>query len=234
MTLPLDFKYMPLLRAIGKESIEDLTKIVRQSRDICFYGLKGSTKTLGMTALSVPKWLDGWQIYANYNIFLPEIQELNLKKPIKVSTLNDFRHIGDNDIKNLLIGDDIERYISSKFKSNMEKKEILSITLDFGKAGSGIDFWYSCKSPLEADKSERRVSDAYVKCSAMLQFIPRTLDEYMFMKDYIDFYESIMEVHDSIDVNNVSSYYKIRNLELWCELYDTRYKIKDLPISRSA
>lgn len=218
-----------LVDLVGKSSINELTPVRRQSQDICWYGPKGSSKSLCMTIYAVKKWYNHWKIFANYDIFLPDIPEYGLHAPKKVETIGDIEKIYDVEGRILFIGDDVEKYISSKFKTREEKRNIISLITDFGKVGSGVDFWYSCKSPLETDKSERRVSDCYVKCNCELMFSPSTIEEYDFMKKYLDFYHSILEVHNGRDINAVDRYVEIKNLHAFCELYDTRYRIRDLP-----
>jgi len=224
----------PLLSLVGKDNISDLLPIVRSSRDCCFYGPKGSMKTLTLTFYIIHFYKKGYQVLCNYPIVgLPNVHVLGWKKPILVSSLKDFDVLDVMDCKFIFVCDDAERWISSKFLSRDEKRDILEVTTNFGKYGKGCDFYWSTKEPLEADKTVRRTSDTYIKCFSLLKYMPNNLDEFLFMREFLDFYMAHLEVYFDDDLSKPDMTIDIDNVEKVAKFYDTRYKIKDLPTMKT-
>lgn len=178
----------------------------RSSNDFCFYGPKGSGKTIAMSYFALYFYLKGIPICSNYHLNLPHRF---------ISSLDEVAEMRDC----VFLGDDFEKWGSSKFLTNREKKMLLECTLNFGK--NNIIFIWSCKRPLEIDKTLRASSvDYFVKCSMVLKYEPKSYDDYLNMSRYLDAHIIQMEVYNSIDLSLDRVCY-LDDLDLYSSLYDT-------------
>lgn len=189
------------------------TPLKRISYDFCFYGAKGSGKTIAMCYFALFFFLKGYTICANFDLSIPYIRIRNLE-----------------DIKQMkncvFLGDDFEAWASSKFLTNKDKKELLECTLNFGKRN--IIFIWSCKRPLEIDKTLRATSiDYFVKCKMLLKNSPVTYKNYIEDSKFLDAHLIEMEVYNSINLKLDRVVY-LDNLDVWCKLYRTEEEIQQL------
>jgi len=184
------------------------TPLKRTNLDVCFYGNKGSGKTIAMTYFAFKKYLEGYRVYSNYNL---DFDHTLLR------TIHDFTTIQGNGA--VLLCDDFESWVSSKFRSNNEKKDMLEASLNFGKRNINYFYW-SCKRAMEIDKTLRACVDYFVKCDMVLKDYDGDGDD-----QYLENYVVSCDVYGGLDLMNVQRII-IDNLELWAELYNTSEEIK--------
>lgn len=164
-----------------------------------------------MTYFAFLLWLKGYDIYSNYHLEFPY-------SPIK--TLENFNNVKDG----VLLCDDFENWVSSKFRSANEKKDVLNASLQFGKRNINYFIW-SCKRPLEIDKTLRQTIDYFVECNMELKYMPSKKYDIDFLEKYLDNYRSRLNVYSAVDLKPVQEVL-VDDLNLWCELYDTKQEIK--------
>lgn len=196
--------------------IEDLTPKRRVSHDIIFFGGKGSYKTLSMTAVAFFEGLEGRAIASNYRMYFDE--------SFDYTYINSFEDV-ENLYNQLVILDDAENWVSSKFVKADQKKDVLKITTNLGKRR--CDSLISCKNPLEVDKTIRRPCDFYVHCVEYPEFVGDSYDDFIFYRKHLDFNSVLLECIDPIS-NRIFRRMILRNIDLFCELYDTTEEIKGL------
>ena len=188
--------------------------IKRNSYDFCFYGGKGSGKTIAMTYYGFIEYLNGKKVYSNYKLEYPHIRIKNIEE-----------------IKNMQKGcalfDDIEAWSSSKFISNKDKKDLLECILNFGKK-SITPFIWSCKRPLEIDKTLRGCGiDYFVKCNMLLKETPKDDIEYKEFSKYLDAHVIEMNIFRADDLTLDRVVY-LDNLDIWSMLYETTEEVEQL------
>jgi len=204
--------------------LTQLTPLKRTSNNLCLYGPPGTGKTLETTHEGFWRYIEGDGVFANYPLLFPNDPDEGFYQATyfdKLPKLNE--DLDDCESKRkLIIGDDFERYASSKFKYNLEKKDLVDIILDWGK--QNIDFIWTCKRPLEVDKSIRGPTLNYARISKYLKVMPKTIQEYEFYKEYLDFYYLEIMLMDletglPLEIKNLD------NLPLWAKWYDTTWKV---------
>lgn len=185
----------------------------RSTNGICFFGNMSSGKTFAMVYYAFKLWLDGYTIYSNVHLEFPYVP---------VVSLDDLSNIRDG----VFLGDDFEKWASSKFITNRDKSDLLEATLQFGKRKVSPFLW-SCKRPLEVDKTFRYVTNWYVACRLLLKYMPRTYSEYEYMSGFLDAHVIEMQVYDSLTLGLDRVSY-LDDLDLYCNLYDTSQEISHL------
>jgi len=188
-----------------------LTPLRRQSRDFCFYGSKSSGKTLSMVYFAFLWFIRGKRVFSNF--------PLNFEHTL-VNSLSDLRDIKSG----VFLGDDLERWASSRFRSNTDKSDLLEVMLDFGKRS--VDCYWSCKYPLAVDKGLRSTVDSWVSCNMVLKSNYHSLDAFLEAEKFLDNYFVQMDIYGN-DLKLDRTCF-LSNLELWCELYDTMTEIKEI------
>ena len=198
-----------------------VTPIARQSNDICFFGLKGSGKSLAMGYYAFKKYLADYEIFSNYAFIFPYT-------PVK--SLYDVQNLMEQtEKKKILIIDDAERWLDSKFLTLGQKKGLLNLTLDLGKAGYGCDIWFSGKRPVAIEKGLRATTDLWIECTMVLKnYDLKSYNEFLDYKRYLDNYMIQMDTYDG-NLEYVCTSY-LDNLPVWGELYDTKQTIKKLEV----
>lgn len=193
--------------------VEYKIPLKRHSLTFMFYGQRGSGKTLAMAYFALYYYLKGYTIYSNVHLNIPYT-------PIK--DMEDLKKIQ----RGVALLDDFELWASSKFHTNKEKKELLQQMIFFGKRD--IIQLLSCKRPLELDKSTRASGcDFFVKCKMRLKETPKSIEEYEEMSNYLDAHVIEMEVYDGVTLK-LDRITVLDNLDIYCELYDTKEEIKTL------
>lgn len=191
------------------------TRLRRLHRDICFFGRKGSGKNLSMVYYAFLSFLKGKRIYSNFKLEFPHTL---------VRSLDDIREVHDG----ILLADDFENWASSKFRSNVDKQDLLDITLDFGKRQ--VDFWYSTKRPMEIDKTIRSITDKFVRCNLLLVADFSTVEDYLDVSRYLDNYVLQLDVFDASDLETRELLVIIDHLPIWGSLYDTLEEVDQLQL----
>lgn len=182
----------------------------RSSHDFCLYGPKGCGKTIILSYLGLLFLLRGKTVYSNYHLVYPHVY---------IDSIDAIENINSG----VFLGDDFESWGSSKFRSNKEKSRLLEATLNFGK--KNIDFVWTCKRPLEIDKTLRATVDYFVKCNLVLKDVPGSVDEYDYLSGFLDSHVCVLEVYDALTLK-VDRIVLVDNLAFWCELYDTTEKVR--------
>ncbi|MEO5350575.1 MAG: hypothetical protein H7836_13155 [Magnetococcus sp. YQC-3] len=134
------------------------TPLKRQALDICIYGKKSRGKSFILAILGFLAFLEGKTVFSNMYLEYPSVY---------VGSLEDVENMKNFEGKKVFIGDDLEGWISSKFISNEDKKNILSFTLNAAKYQ--CDLYWTVKRPLEGDKTLRSSSDYFIEVSLMLK-----------------------------------------------------------------
>jgi len=191
----------------------------RSSVDLCFYGDKGSGKTLVMTYYAFCEYCKGKTVYSNYNLNFPH------KRIESLDMLSDMSNC-------CFVGDDFESWLSSKFRSNKEKAGVLEASLNFGKRNVSPFLW-SCKRPLEIDKTLRYTVDYFVHCNFVLKYDPVDIVDYECMSRFLDAHVVVLDVFNAVSMK-LEKTVVVDNLDLWCELYDTVETVKKLMSTESA
>jgi len=199
--------------------MKKLTKLKRGSVDLGFTGVKSIGKTLAMTFYLYIEYLKGRKIYTNY--------PLNFEH-IMINTFQDLNNACDG----VVCVDDSEYLLSSKFLKGENKSDVIDVMLNFGKRN--LDYWYSLKRFLEGDKSIRSLSTKFVFVERYLRENNcNTVEELIDFSKYINNYYLELRVYDRMDLVNPELYEQINDLEIWCNLYDTTYEVKNLVRGRA-
>lgn len=189
----------------------------RHSSDFCFYGPKGSGKTIAASYFGLYCFLHGTSVASNYHLNFPHQY---------IETVDQFKEMRNT----CFLADDFEKWASSKFIGNKDKKDLLECILNFGKAGVSPFIW-TTKRPMEIDKTIRACGiDYFVKCMLRLKYEPSTLGEYEKMSGYLDAHVVNMEVYRAFDLQ-LDRVCILDDLDVWCLLYDTQEKIEDIRTS---
>lgn len=184
------------------------------SHDFCFYGAKGSGKTIVLSYYAFLCYLKGMKVCSNYHLSFPHVF---------VSSISQLRDMRDC----VFVGDDFEAWASSKFFSNSDKKDLLECTLNFRKRNVSPFLW-SCKRPLEIDKTLRASSiDFFCRCSLKLKVVPDDIVDYEFVSGFLDSHVVEVEVFSALDLK-LKKVVVLDHLDLWVELFDTKEEIAHL------
>lgn len=188
-----------------------MKELSRISRDICFFGSKGSGKTLAMTYYAVRAYLDGYTIYSNYHLNFPYT-------PLRC--IDDIQGAHDG----LVLFDDLEAWLSSRNWKSKENTQVMQIILQGGKRR--LTVLYSAKRPENIDVLLRDTTDYWIRCSLMMN--QEVCDQVDFEEKarYLDNLTLRMEVFDD-DVESVNITY-LNDLEVYADLYNTFQEIEKL------
>ena len=100
---------------------------------------------------------------------------------------------------------------------------MLECTLNFGK--KNIIFIWSCKRPLEIDKTLRASSvDYFCRCNMRLKSVPTNYSDYIHDSGYLDAHYLEVEIYDALTLK-LDRIVTLDHLELWCQLFDTKEEI---------
>lgn len=198
--------------------LDRLTKIKRSSTDICYFGGKSKGKSMVMAYHGLTKYLNNislgnkyYTVYSNFHLNFPHVY------------INDVNFL--NRMTNgIFLGDDLEAWLSSKFGKAYEKQNVLEIMLQLGKRN--IDVLWSCKRPLGVIKDLRDTTDYFIECDMVLIDMPRSVDEYLFKSQFLDFCKIVCEVYD-YNAEWVKDE-ELYDLEVYGHLYSTTEEIKRL------
>jgi len=193
--------------------MQDLVKLARVSNTICFYGGKGSGKSLAMAYFGYKAHkLFGIPIYANMPLTVDYTH---------VDTFATFT--GMNNC--IFIGDDFELWANSRLYFSKKSKTLMEIILNLGKRRVAPFMW-SCKRPMNCDVQLRDVTDIWIECKMFLNGDPQTVEEWHELRKYINNCYVYMDVYDY--KGNYDHSEVLTDLDRWILLYDTFYEIKDI------
>lgn len=188
------------------------TELKRQSTDLLFFGLKGAGKTLAVSFYAYCEFLKGRNIFANYHLNIPYTH---------VGSLMDLKLVKDG----IVIFDDAERLVSSKFLSNRDKKDVLNVLIDSGK--HNVDCWFICKRLEEVDKSIRSVCQKFIRVTLQLKYDVMSADDYLDLSRYLDNYLVKLEMFDRYNLNKSELIEYIDYLPWWSfNLYETTEEVQ--------
>lgn len=190
-----------------------MTELSRVSRDICFFGSKGSGKTLAQTFYGLRAYLSGFNVYSNYHLNFPYT-------PLRC--IDDIQQAHDG----LVLFDDLEQWLSSRNWKKAENTQVLQIILQGGKRRLTVLF--SCKRPENVDVLLRDTVDYWCRCT----MVPKNINSPSLEEDIKQLENLLVQIEvfdDNVDPVNVTY---IDNLELFGSLYSTREEIEKLEISR--
>lgn len=181
----------------------------RSNVDLCFYGDKGSGKTMAMVSLAVLEGLRGREIFANFKCNFPYTHVFGLDEIESMSNC-------------LFLADDFENWCSSKYIPTAKQRDVLMASTNFGKRS--IDFLWSCKAPMEINKTLRLTIDYFVKSNFYLKEIPVTYEEYEDWSGYTDAHKIVLECYNKITLE-CDRLVEIDDTDLWAALYNTSEEV---------
>ncbi|MEO5351484.1 MAG: ATP-binding protein, partial [Magnetococcus sp. YQC-3] len=150
-----------------------MLELSRVSRDICFFGSKGSGKTLGMTYYGLRAYLSGLNVYSNYHLEFPHK---------RLQSIDDIMGARDG----LVLLDDLEAWLSSRNWKSKENKQVMQIILQGGKRRLTVLF--SCKRPENIDVLLRDTTDFWCRCT----LIPKSLNGCPDFEEYIKYLDNLL------------------------------------------
>lgn len=168
-----------------------------------------------MTYYGWRKWLDGYNVYSNYQLNFPYKR---LKRLSDIETANN----------GILLLDDLEAWLSSRQWKSKESQEIMQIILQGGKRN--LDLIYSCKRPENIDVLLRDTTDYWVKCNLLPNFVAKDIIDFENKASEIENLAVQLEVYD-YNVELVNTTY-IKDLEIYCHLYSTYEEISKFESER--
>lgn len=191
-----------------------MTRLKRQSLDICFFGGKGRGKNIVLAYYGFKKWLDGFVIYSNFMLSYPFIY---------ISSLADLEGLNLDKKPALFLFDDAEEWLSSRRSLSTQNLTVSNIIIKLGKRN--VYTLWSCKRPKNVEVELRNTSDFFVRVQLMLRDSKKILD--VGFDDAVSTIENLCILLTVYDYQEKLYKYQVLNdLDIWVELFDTSEEVK--------